>query len=154
MSTRLRAVSIGLVLSMIAVLGVSSAAADDFGDGNEACNNGEICLADQRKPQWERSVKHFWWSSGVYVKSSDGQPYLWWDVVSNIYLSEHVYDNVSSVRNKDSSCLVRFFTLPWHNYNGIEQTVSNTGLRIDILAQADPDVNPGVDGISGHLRCP
>lgn len=87
-----------VVLLVVATLLVPALVASaDNGDGQEACNSGEICLSDLGTN--ERWRKHFWYNANY-----DG--YQWWDSTDNHYEGA-VRDDTSGVRNRDSVCDVR-----------------------------------------------
>lgn len=87
-----------LVLGLM-VVPLSAGANHDNGDGKEACNFTEICLFDRTVS--ERWTNHFWYDA------SYGTHYNWWDTVDNHY-EGFVGNDMSSARNRDSSCDVLF----------------------------------------------
>lgn len=95
------ALVIALALALLTALPALSALADN-GDGLESCNSGEICL--YRDSGSDRFTRHFWWSA-TYDSS-----HQWWDTVDNQYEGQ-VRDTLSAVRNKDTTCQVRFTNL-------------------------------------------
>lgn len=131
------------------MVGLPAALADDYGDGAEACNNGEICEFDYVATGSARYTKHWWYSSTEYSKTGGGY-YMWWDTTLHVGTGWHVYDDVSSVRNRDSVCEVTFY--PQLSFNGNGWPLDNNGTRTTVVWWIDPD-QQGADGISSHLRC-
>jgi ABC-type sugar transport system substrate-binding protein len=78
-----------------------AAASADSGDGQFACNSGEICLYDYTADVND-NTNHFWWNA---TYSSSDQ---WFDG-SGYYGA--VRDDVSQVRNRDSSCNVKLINV-------------------------------------------
>ena len=92
-----------LVVSLV-VIAVPAFANHDKGDGQEACNYGEICLYDLKTSS--RYTNQFWWGA-IY-----GDDYTWYDTLHNHYhygSNWLVDDRMSAVVNRDTVCDVRFY---------------------------------------------
>jgi hypothetical protein len=90
-----------MAAASVAALGLGALAAPgavaDVGDGNLACNRGEICLSYSSSNVYQ---KHFWnaGSHGAYNFTN----------VNNGQASSHpVRDNTYSVWNRDTTCTVK-----------------------------------------------
>ena len=148
-----RSTTYGVMALVIVCLSMSSRAlADDVGDSSTNCNSGEICLFDFRgSTNW---TAQFWWSENIYLWDSGATRYFW-DVAGAEYGDVHVYDKVSMVRNRDSSCAVGFYVLTNWQWDGTHPytLIPNNSAYYDIPSNMDPDYG-GSDGISSHKRCP
>lgn len=140
------ALLIGLALFVGAIAGPAGADGWDVGDGSGFCNTYEICLFD-----WQSSTDRtaqFYWSETRYLWGS-GSVRTWWHVPTSSYSLKQVYDTVSRVRNRDSSCGVRFYEDSF--YNGAAIYIPNNSAYYDVPAWMDIDQG-GANGISSHLR--
>jgi transposase len=97
MKTIVRVLVAGAGSLALAVAGASVAAADS-GDGNVACNRGEICFSRD----WGnyRYQKHFW-----YAGADAG--YVWFDTATGVATNRAIRNDASAVANRDTLCDVR-----------------------------------------------
>lgn len=90
-----------MAVASVAALGLGAVAAPgaaaDSGDGNLACNRGEICLSFSATNVYQ---KHFW-----YAASHSG--YNFTNVQNGQGSSYPVRDNTYSIWNRDTACTVK-----------------------------------------------
>jgi len=87
---------VAAALSAAVVLPATAALADD-GDGNLACNSGEICYT------WDGTYtyqKHFW-------NAGNDDNYVFTNVTNGVRSGYQVRDNAWGVWNRDTACNVR-----------------------------------------------
>lgn len=98
-STRVIATAVASTAAALGALfvGAGTAAADN-GDGNPACNRGEICFS--RDNPASKYQKHFW-----YVGNHGGV--TWVDVTTKRTTTREVRNDASSLSNRDTLCDVK-----------------------------------------------
>lgn len=103
---------IALLATLIAVGSVVAPAAPasaDSGDGNVACNFGEICF---RNNDLGTDVlrKHFWFDANHHITSGHGA-YKWWNASGGFLTVRNVMDDADQMRNRDTVCTVRVWNV-------------------------------------------
>jgi hypothetical protein len=118
---------------------VTTAAHADNGDGAEACTTGEICLKNH-KPNifpdyWQ--TRHYWYGDMSH-----------WDDRFGGVNGPVVMDNMSSIWNRDTECVVNLWDITssgtWYIY--LVSWPSQTGGYV-YVGDASNDRN------NGHSRC-
>jgi hypothetical protein len=98
-TTRVAATALATTAAAVATLfaGAGTASADN-GDGNPACNRGEICYS--RDFPASRYQKHYW-----YVANHGGD--TWVNVDTRQTTSREVRNDASALSNRDTLCDVK-----------------------------------------------
>ncbi|MBA9007144.1 MULTISPECIES: hypothetical protein [Thermomonospora] len=135
-TTAVRAATGGAFIGAMAgaaILAAPAASAADIGDGQLACNTGEICFFYYSTSIAENSnpTRHFWYSDYYHED----------DTFNNRGLSGvRFHDNSRSYRNRDTACSVRMYnegvgyvTMPrdgvYRNFPSGWQDVNNWHVR-------------------------
>lgn len=121
----------GLALAAGGGLFLAPAASADSGDGNLACNGGEICFSrDSTNTTYQ---KHFW-----YAGNHDG--YTFTNVTNGAGGQGGLRDGADQVRNRDTACSVKVVDDRgiWpDDYHVISNSGSWTRLKDDTRNQND-----------------
>src|SRR4051794_34815943 len=119
----------------------ASPAAADSGDGNVACNNGEICF--QFTYGSNNSIKQFWNGANHYSNAAHGA-YYWFSTLTGSQTSTLLLDRAEGLRNRDTSCTVYLWDVDaygnWFMYDSEPK-------------QSTSFWNIGAKRNNGHSRC-